>query len=154
MPTTSTLGIPEPLDTDPLADIALAVRDAVDDIDAKMTNTAFAFLQAGVAVGAGATVGMGSLAIPALSRDAVLHLFILHTNSAATANTIAVTPNYANARIPNLGVLRYASAATASQQVNMYALPLVAGSDVTALAFTMTVVNAVSAGRIGAWIHQ
>lgn len=152
MGTLSTLGIPKMADSDPLADVAEWIRDAVDGIDAMLTGRGAAWNQGVAAVGAGATVSMGSCTIPALLKPCTLHILVLNTNSAAAANIITLTPGYENARLTNVGAFRIGNGATVSQQLHAFALPLGAGTSTTACSFTLHATAALSAGRVLTWI--
>lgn len=153
MPTTSTLGISKPLDTDPVSDAALQLRTTVDDIDAMLAGRAAAWNQAAVAVAAGATVGMGNCAIPASDKPQTLHIAVLNTNSAAAANVVALVPGYENPRVVNITTaFRWGNGASASQQMHYYALPIIPGTSITAMSFNILPVAALAAARVLTWI--
>lgn len=152
MGTDSPLGIGRMADSDPLADVAMWIRTAVDDIDAMLTGRSAAWNQGPTAVGAGATVSMGSCTIPALLKPCTLHIIVLTTNTAATANVWTLTPDYVNTRLVNLGGIRQPNAPTTSQQLQYFAIPLDAGSLTTACAFTLHAISAMTAARVLTWI--
>lgn len=153
MPDTTPLGIPRPLDTDPVSDGALTVRDAVDFIDDMLTGRAAAWNQAGVSVGAGATVSMGSATLPASDKFQTLHIMVMTENTAAATNELTLTPDYAdNARVANIGALRFPNGPVSVPQHRYLGLPLDAGSDATAMSFTLTAADALDDARVLTWI--
>lgn len=152
MGTLSPLGIPKMADSDAFADVAQWIRDAVDAVDAMLTGRSAAWNQGPTAVGAGATVAMGSAAIPALLKPATLHLAVLNDNTAAAANILTLTPGYENTRLVNLGAIRWGNGATSSQQIHFMGIPLNPGASAVACSFTLHATAALDAGRVLTWI--
>lgn len=140
MPDTSTLGIPRMLDSDPLADVAEAIRDAVDAVDDMLDVPAPAWgAAAAAAIAAGVTTSLGSFAVPALARRCTLHLALFYAPSTGGAGNLTLTPDYANARIDNPGLaLRQPQVGNIAAAVAYWQLAVAAGTSTTAIGFTVT----------------
>lgn len=107
------------------------------------------------AVAISTNTAMGSITIPTLARDSILLLMFQLTPPSATSTYGAVTPDYADTRVTNVGILRTGLTAPATGAVMMtsWFLAVSPGPAQGALSFTGSASPTGATARLFAYVY-